>query len=402
MNRRGSRFALILSIMTCSLGRMAHALDPMQTQMYAPMSVTDFPDMMSLDGVDQGRMIQQIPFEEPVDEKEYQIGPGDELQVFVGKGYSLTVSPESNVMFPGLQPIPLEGLTLADAKKKIVESLGRHFKKDLIYVNLSQIKSIKIPVLGEVNKPALYAVPANTRLSELIVKTEGFAKTAKAPWVNIVRKDGSIQEVNLGEYYRTGNNAQNPYVRMGDRVLVPRIDPSRPKVELLLGTASYFYQLVGTRKLGEILTEMAGFAGARDLRAARLASGQVLTGVDMIEYAVKDGEVIELFGKELVVYVEGEVGHPYIYSYSSGKTVRDYIAEAGMSSSSQYKGKVKVVRKDGKTEGVEQSSSQVFPGDHIYVTRTTYATFKEYLITVSSIATIFLTAVYLIQISKSL
>jgi protein involved in polysaccharide export with SLBB domain len=341
------------------------------------------------------------PFETPLDEKAYRVGPGDELQIFVGKSYYLQVSPESDVLFPGLEPIPVKGATLAEAKVIIKEALGRHFKKNLIYVNIRQVKIIKVAVLGEVNKPGLYTVPCNTRLSELVSKAEGFAKLAKVPRVKVLR-DSSEQEYDLGEYYRTGKTEQNPYLNQGERLMVPRFDPTQPNIELNIGLSSYFYQLVTPKTLAEIITEMSGAAKAADLRAVRLNSGRLLYGDEMLTYQPRSGDVIELLGSGLRIFVEGEVGHPYIYAYVPGNTVRDYAAEAGLSITSQSDGGVEVVRSTGKVETLDLASSQLFPGDHIHVRRTRYALFKDYLVTLGALATVVLTTAYLIQISKSL
>ncbi|MDB5047015.1 MAG: protein involved in polysaccharide export, contains domain of the beta-grasp fold [Fibrobacteres bacterium] len=366
----------------------------------------DLHGMFSQDIPDEfmsGSTPPSIPYESPLDEKEYIVGPGDEFLIFAGKNYNLKVSPESYLAFPGVAPIKLENLTLADAKVKIKDALGHEFKKDLVYISIRQIKLIKVGVVGEVNSPGIFSVSGNARVSEIILKAGGFSKSAQLPMVQILKRDGSKVEINIGDYYRTGNVLSNPVLQMGDRVMVPRIDLSQPKIELLMSNASYYYQLRGSKlRLGEIATEIAGFSKAFDLRAARLNSGKVLVGTELLEYSPQDGDVIEFFGKDLKIYVEGEVGKPYAYSYVPGQSIRDYMAEAGISSNSQFVGKVMVVRVDGKAETIDLSSNHLYPGDHVYVKRSGYANFKEILFVVSSIATVVISTVYLIQLSQQL
>jgi protein involved in polysaccharide export with SLBB domain len=341
-----------------------------------------------------------LPLEGPLDDKDYYVGPGDELQVYVGRNYNIRINPESYLNFPGFAPIPLAGLSLAAAKVAIKDALGKSFKKELIYVSIRALKIIKVPVLGEVANPGLYSAAGNMRISELITKAQGFNRLARAPFVHLIEEDGTRKELDLGAYFRNGDGTQNPYVRVGEKVMVPRIDLGGPRIELIMGSSSLLYQLHGKESLADIMGSMFPFLPAVDIRTARLKSGKVLAGADLMSYFPADGDQIELIGKNLKVFLEGELGKPIAYAYTPGYSVRDYMAEAGMSLSTQSSGKIRVVRTDGKTEMLEISSLDVEPGDHIYANWSGYARFKDYLLIVSSISAVVLTTLTLINASR--
>ncbi len=388
-----SKNLLLFTFLTC-----ANAQIPLNTDR------SDIRGMLTMEGQEDvgASQLTPISLETSVDEAEYSVGPGDEFQIYAGRNYTLKINPENYLNFPGLPPINLDGATLLEAKLRIKAALKKDFNIDLVYVSIRQLKNIKVAVLGEVNIPGIFTVPGNYRLSELITKAGGFSKTAQVPFVKILRKDGSKVEVDLGEYFRSGSLLNNPNLKQGERVFVPQINMSQPKIEILMGNISNYYQLRVPRPLGEIITELSGFSKAFDLRAARLNSGRVLVGQKLLEYTPRDGDIIEFLGPELKVYVEGEVGKPFIYNYIPGQSVRDYIAEAGLSSSTQLQGKVKIVRVDGMAEDLDISSSHINPGDHIYVRRSAYASFKEGLFVASSVAAVLFSTVYLIQALNSL
>src|SRR6185369_11814262 len=89
---------------------------------------------------------------------DYQIGPDDELIVDVYGSSEMTsrlkVSTEGNIRIPLVGPVSVGGLTIEQAKKRIVAQLSNIYSgigrgETFVNVTLGNIRSIKVTILGE-------------------------------------------------------------------------------------------------------------------------------------------------------------------------------------------------------------------------------------------------------------
>ncbi|MCV9388482.1 SLBB domain-containing protein [Reichenbachiella ulvae] len=94
----------------------------------------------------------------------YVIGAGDEIIIDIWgaseQTYQLMVSPEGAIRIPNLGPIYVRGLTIEKAETKIISRLKRIYatigRSSNADISLGQTRSIKVHVIGEVQKPGTY------------------------------------------------------------------------------------------------------------------------------------------------------------------------------------------------------------------------------------------------------
>lgn len=118
----------------------------------------------------------------PAAREDYVLGEGDVVKVTVFQSPELSVElriPASgNVSYPLLGDVPLGGLTIAQAERRLAEGLvaGRFLRQPQVSILVTQLRGSQASVLGFVLKPGRYPLElTNTRLSDLMALAGGIA-----------------------------------------------------------------------------------------------------------------------------------------------------------------------------------------------------------------------------------
>lgn len=171
--------------------------------------------------------VEQV-LEKSIDPTEYILGTGDELSIDVwgqtSIHHTLTVTPEGNLLIPGVGGIQVAGQYLAQAKDTIRQAVHRSYRSAQVTVTLLKLKRVKISVTGAVEAPGVYPVYANTRVSEIIAQAGGFLNEASRRNIVVTHPDQTTSVVDVLRFERTGDRSKNPYVQGGDVVFVPKRD----------------------------------------------------------------------------------------------------------------------------------------------------------------------------------
>lgn len=178
------------------------------------------------------------PMEGAVDPAEYHVGPGDLFTVSVS-GQDITPAPirvgaDGRLALPGAGTVLIGGLSLLDARERILDALRRSYSNTDVDVSLSQPRQFYVHVSGAVPSPSRYLALPVSRVSNVLELA--FADTSRSPVANIdfrpslrnvrvIHNDGTEQTVDLLRYYSGGETGANPLLRDGDVVFVPAFNP---------------------------------------------------------------------------------------------------------------------------------------------------------------------------------
>ena len=179
---------------------------------------------------------------------EYRLGPGDVLEIeIVGDLNSrvrTVVGPDGKVYFNMLPGIDVWGMTLGQARAKMVQEMQRYVREEQpISVSLRSAESQKIWVLGRLNKPGAYSLVGPMTLLEAVSAAGGPATTATfVPRAGggaatgsmssnvddtadlsraFVLRKGQLLRVNFEKLLREGDMSQNIYLQPDDFVYLP-------------------------------------------------------------------------------------------------------------------------------------------------------------------------------------
>jgi polysaccharide export outer membrane protein len=160
---------------------------------------------------------------------EYIIGPEDVLQITVWKNDTLSrtlpVRPDGKISLPLLHDIQAAGLTPMQLRDKLANALSEFMPSPEVAVTVSDVRSYRVSVLGEVQKPGQLQLKADTTVLEAIALAGGFRDFASPGKIMILRKDnkGATQKIpfNYNRVVKDNRSQDNVTLKSGDVVVVP-------------------------------------------------------------------------------------------------------------------------------------------------------------------------------------
>lgn len=195
---------------------------------------------------------------------EYRVGPGDKIFISISGVteivHNLMIDQEGWLYIPSVGAIDLKELTLTEARNKIIDKLNRYYKNVEIFISLVDFRKIKVSLTGDVVKPSLYVLSANSRLMDLITASYGLSRTSNLRNINILSKNKTSNQYDLLSFLRFGIYSENPMLREGDVVIVDKVD----KTVKISGEVKYpaLYEFVECESVWD-LVNLAGGALTR-------------------------------------------------------------------------------------------------------------------------------------------
>lgn len=282
-----------------------------------------------------------------VDDEEYIVGPGDRFSITIW-GQSITtasaaVTPEGDLVLPGVATVPVAGRTLADVKDDVRDRLGALYTNSEVSVALTALRRIQVNVLGAVRDPGPYVVTALSPASQLVRMAGGLIEGASERNIVISRRGGQRERLDMTRYHNTGDLGSDPPILDGDVIFVPH---ATAFVSVHGGVARPGeYELVEGETIASLIEVAGGFA-----RGALADTVELTTFVDestrrslLLDttlpgargHALRDGDqVVVRFDSDwralTRVEVDGEVAFPGEYGISEGvDRLSDVVRRAG-------------------------------------------------------------------------
>jgi len=182
-----------------------------------------------------------VPVEEAIKPDKYIVGPNDLFNLgiygYINQQVPLYVNLEGAVIIPTVGEVQISGLTLSQAKSKVITAVKKRYYSSDVSFSLSMPRTFMIKVSGMTQ--GNYEVSPVTRASEILAMLyfdeknvskinyqrvngrEFLNTTTSIRNIQLIRKDGSINTVDLYKYYIYGNDKYNPYFLEGDLLKMP-------------------------------------------------------------------------------------------------------------------------------------------------------------------------------------
>jgi polysaccharide biosynthesis/export protein len=159
---------------------------------------------------------------------DYVIGPGDLLNIEVWKDKDLTrvvtVLPDGKVAYPMVGEIIAAGKTVSQLQKELDRNLSRFVKDAVITVEVRQVNSLQIYVLGRVKTPGRSLLTSNIDVLQALATAGGPDQFAKLSRIMIFRREGGktvIIPFDYDDVIAGKKPESNILLRRGDVVVVP-------------------------------------------------------------------------------------------------------------------------------------------------------------------------------------
>ncbi len=160
----------------------------------------------------------------------YRLGPQDVISVDVWQepkisSRDLPVRPDGMISLPLAGQIRAEGLTPAQLQAAIARRLRPYLSNPAVTVQVDQVRSHKVYVLGRVRRPGIYVLAGPTRVLDAIAMAGGLAEFANRSHIYVLRRLGGGRTRRVAFDYKrviAGKDAkENVRLRSGDTVVVP-------------------------------------------------------------------------------------------------------------------------------------------------------------------------------------
>jgi polysaccharide export outer membrane protein len=165
---------------------------------------------------------------------EYILGPEDTVEISVFRHDELkmevAISATGKIPYYLIGDVQAGGLTQFQLRDTIQRELAKFIKDPKVVVRITEYRSHKAFVLGQVKNPGVYRMRNDYTLLEAISSAGGITPDAYLSGAFLVR-DGKMLLVNFLDLIKRGNTEENIPLLPGDIVYIP--DKSEQKVYIL-------------------------------------------------------------------------------------------------------------------------------------------------------------------------
>lgn len=299
--------------------------------------------------------------------KNYILSAGDELLINVWGdselNLKLKVSSEGVILIPNLGPVSVSGLTIEAAENRIRQELGRIMStlsgeadgaNTFVSVSLSQIRSIKVNIVGEAVAPGTYTLPSFATLFNALYAAGGVNEIGSLRSIKVYRDSKEVAGLDVYDYLLNGKYAANIRLEENDMVIIPPYDQLavvRGKVK-----RNRIFEMKKGETLSQLLNMAGGFTGdayTKDVRVKRKAGSRyriaTVTEDRFPSFTMMDADsllvdsVIPFYENRLTI--TGAVWRPGEYELNDRvHTVKQLVNQAAGLKGDEFAGRAQITR----------------------------------------------------------
>ncbi len=314
---------------------------------------------------------------------DYILGPGDNIIIYlwgrVEKEFNLTIDREGKIFIPQVGNVVVWGLSLENFIQKAENSFSKVYSDFQLTASLGKIRSIRIFVAGEVQRPGAYTVSSLTSLLNALYLAGGPSERGTMRSIKLKRQGKTISEVDLYKLLLEGDNSTDLHLESGDVVFVPVAGPQvaiRGEIR-----REAIYELQGSETAMELLTLAGNATPEAHLERVSLERISDQSEWKVIDLNLKDansptektimkaGDRITVFSifeaKQNIVAVFGQVKHAGFFERKNDSHVSDLVIQAKLQPYDVYFERADLFRRhpDKRIEIISINLENIINGD---------------------------------------
>jgi polysaccharide export outer membrane protein len=166
-------------------------------------------------------------------EEGFVLGPEDVIEVVVWRTPDLSrqvvIRPDGKVSLPLIGDVPSSGMTADQLASDIVERFKAYKENPSVSVNVVEVNSYYVFVVGEVTIPGKLPLKSYTTILQALALTGGFTEFASRNDIQVIRNvtnaEGKIKELRIPLRYddliSEEGGVYNLTLKSGDTIIVP-------------------------------------------------------------------------------------------------------------------------------------------------------------------------------------
>lgn len=280
---------------------------------------------------------------------DYVVGPGDALTIDLWGGMTQTVSrtiaPDGHVALLEAGDVQIAGLTLERAQQLIQQALKRQYRDAQVSVSISRLRTIRIYVVGDVQRPGAYEINSLSTPLSALYAAGGPTAVGSLRVLKHYRGKELRGTVDLYDFLLHGVHDSNDRLQAGDTFVVPAVGPQVAVWGAVRRPA--IYELNGETSLAALFDDAGGLtvaASPQHITIDRIDANQQRKTISIdptgsldpgpnsgaiAKFQVKDGDRIHVAPiapfSERVVYLEGHVVRPGRHPFHDGMCLSDLL-----------------------------------------------------------------------------
>jgi polysaccharide export outer membrane protein len=270
---------------------------------------------------------------------DYVIGPGDELRIQiwgqVNQQGSFVVDRTGSIALPEVGTVHVAGVQFSQLRDFLKSQLGRIYRNFDLNVNLGQLRSIQVFVVGQARQPGSYSIGSLSTLLNALFASGGPLPQGSLRDIQVNRGSETITHFDLYDLLLHGDKSKDVRLESGDVIFIPDVGPQ----VAVLGsvTTPSIYELRGEKSFNQVIALAGGLTNAASdskLRVERIYNHTERSVID-VDLAsgdsalVQNGDIVNISSiidrfKDAVT-LRGNVANPGRYVWRQGMRISDLI-----------------------------------------------------------------------------
>ncbi len=272
---------------------------------------------------------------------DYVIGPGDELQLQVwgqvNQSNSYTVDRTGTIYLSSVGPVHVAGVQFSQLREFLRSQLSRVYRNFDLNVNLGQLRSIQVFVVGQARKPGSYTIGSLSTLLNALFASGGPLPQGSLRDVQVRRGTKIVTHFDLYDLLLHGDKSKDVALESGDVIFIPHTGPQVAVLGSVITPA--IYELRAETSFNQVIAlaggRSSGAAGSF-IRVERIAEHKErsvvnldLEGANLKDMPAQDGDIVTVSPiidrYKNAVTLRGNVANPGRYVWTPGMRILDLI-----------------------------------------------------------------------------
>ena len=275
---------------------------------------------------------------------DYVIGPGDELLIQAWGQVTLNsrfiVDRSGSIYIPQAGSMHVAGLSFGQVRDFLKSQMGRVFRNFDLNVNMGELRSIQVFVVGQARRPGSYTISSLSTIVNALFATGGPTPQGSLRHIQLKRGGNVVVDFDLYDLLQRGDKSKDVQLLPGDVIYIPPVGPQVAVAGSVNVPAIYELKSADNTTVGEILAVAAGqtnVASKDIVRLERVDEHRMrsITQIGLDQQGrgtvMHDGDLLELVAvmgqyKDAIT-LRGNVANPGRYTWRAGMRVRDLLPD---------------------------------------------------------------------------
>ena len=273
---------------------------------------------------------------------DYLLGPGDELRIRVWGQVNFTASlhidRSGNVYLPQIGQVHVAGLPYSSVQEHLRGEVARVFRNFDLTVDLGQLRSIQVFIVGQVRRPGSYTISSLSTLINALFASGGPSPQGSLRHIQLKRGSQIVTYFDLYDLLLRGDKSKDVPLLPGDVIFVPTVGAQ----VALTGSVRHpsIYELGDDNTLAQLLSDAGGtsaLASTARISIERLQAnaGRIAMEIGLdetgLKTALRDGDLLRVLSVvpayDKTVTLRGNTANPGRFAWHQGMRLSELIPD---------------------------------------------------------------------------